>query len=44
MKRLLSYAQRYWLRYVFGISCTFANATLAAIIPLFIRDAMNATG
>ena len=44
MKRLLSYAQRYWLRYVFGISCTFANATLAAIIPLFIRDAINATG
>src|ERR1700685_1360711 len=44
MKRLLSYAQRSWLRYVFGISCTFANATLAAIIPLFIRDAINATG
>src|SRR6204780_133112 len=43
MKRLLSYAQRYWLRYVFGISCTFANATLAAIIPLFIRDAINPT-
>src|ERR1700689_494919 len=44
MKRLLSYARRYRLRYVFGISCTFANATLAAIIPLFIRDAINATG
>src|SRR6202167_4272089 len=44
MKRLFSYARRYWLRYVFGISCTFANATLAAIIPLFIRDAINATG
>src|SRR5208282_5779142 len=43
MKRLLFYARRYWLRYVFGISCTFANATLAMIIPLFIRDAINAT-
>jgi ATP-binding cassette subfamily B multidrug efflux pump len=44
MRRLFSYARRYWLRYVFGIACTFANATLAAIIPLFIRDAINATG
>jgi len=43
MRRLLSYARRYWLRYVFGILCTFANATLAMIIPLFIRDAINAT-
>src|SRR4029077_5685971 len=43
MRRLLSYARRYWLRYVFGIACTFANATLAMIIPLFIRDAINAT-
>src|ERR1700722_12532914 len=43
MKRLFSYARRYWLRYVFGIACTFANATLAMIIPLFIRDAINAT-
>ena len=44
MRRLFFYARRYWLRYVFGIACTFANATLAAIIPLFIRDAINATG
>src|ERR1700722_18540144 len=43
MKRLFSYARRYWLRYVFGIACTFANATLAMIIPLFIRNAINAT-
>src|ERR1700720_37834 len=43
MRRLFSYARRYWLRYVFGIACTFANATLAMIIPLFIRDAINAT-
>ncbi len=44
MKRLLFYARRYRLRYVFGIACTFANATLAMIIPLFIRGAINATG
>ncbi len=43
MKRLFFYARRYWLRYVFGILCTFANAALAMIIPLFIRDAINAT-
>ena len=43
MRRLFSYARRYWLRYVFGVACTFANATLAMIIPLFIRDAINAT-
>jgi ATP-binding cassette subfamily B protein len=43
MKRLFSYARRYRLRYAFGILCTFANATLAMIIPLFIRGAINAT-
>src|ERR1035437_3962421 len=43
MKRLFFYARRYRFRYAFGIFCTFANATLAMIIPLFIRDAINAT-
>jgi ATP-binding cassette subfamily B multidrug efflux pump len=43
MKRLLPYLRRYWLRYAFGILCTFATATFAMIIPLFIRDAINAT-
>jgi ATP-binding cassette subfamily B multidrug efflux pump len=43
MKRLVVYIRRYWLRYAFGILCTFATATLAMIIPLFIRDAINAT-
>jgi len=43
MKRLFSYARRYRLRYAFGILCTFANATLVTIIPLFIRGAINAT-
>jgi ATP-binding cassette subfamily B multidrug efflux pump len=44
MKRLLSYMRRYWLRYAFGIACTFATGTLAMIIPLFLRSAINATG
>jgi ATP-binding cassette subfamily B multidrug efflux pump len=44
MKRLLSYMRRYWLRYAFGIACTVATGTLAMIIPLFLRDAINATG
>ncbi len=43
MKRLFLYMRGYWLRYSFGILCTFATATLAMIIPLFIRDAINAT-
>src|ERR1700687_2465115 len=42
MKRLLSYMRRYWLRYAFGIACTFATGTLAMIIPLFLRNAINA--
>jgi ATP-binding cassette subfamily B protein len=36
--------RRYWLRYAFGIACTFATGTLAMIIPLFLRNAINATG
>jgi ATP-binding cassette, subfamily B, multidrug efflux pump len=43
MKRLLSYMRRYWLRYAFGIACTIATGTLAMIIPLFLRNAINAT-
>ena len=43
MKRLLSYMRRYWLRYAFGIACTFATAALAMKIPLFLRDAIDAT-
>src|SRR5713226_2971829 len=43
MKRLLSYKRRYWLRYAFGIACTIATGTLAMIIPLFLRNAINAT-
>ncbi len=42
MKRLLSYMRRYWLRYAFGIGCTFATGTLAMVIPLFLRNAINA--
>src|SRR5260370_11365336 len=43
MKRLLSYMRRYWLRYAFGIVCTFAPGKLAMIIPFFLRNAINAT-
>jgi len=43
MKRLLSYMRRYWVRYAFGIACTFATATLAMTIPLFLRNAIDAT-
>jgi ATP-binding cassette subfamily B protein len=31
------------LRYAFGIACTIATGTLAMIIPLFLRNAINAT-
>jgi ATP-binding cassette, subfamily B, multidrug efflux pump len=43
MKRLLSYMRRYWLRYAFGIACTVATSTIAMIIPLLLKDAINAT-
>ena len=43
MKRLLLYMRRYWRRYLFGIVCTLATATLAMMIPLFMRDAIDAT-
>ena len=43
MKRLLSYMRRYWVRYAFGIACTFATATLAMTIPLFLRNSIDAT-
>jgi ATP-binding cassette, subfamily B, multidrug efflux pump len=42
MRRLLSYMRRYWLRYAFGIACTFATGTLTMVIPLFLRNAINA--
>ena len=42
MRRLLDYIGRYRLRYAFGILCTFATATLAMIIPLLVRDTINA--
>lgn len=42
MKRLLVYIRRYRFRYVFGIACTLATATLAMVIPLLIRDSINA--
>jgi ATP-binding cassette subfamily B protein len=43
MKRLLTYARGYWLRYMLGIFCTLATGSLAMIVPLFIKNAINAT-
>ena len=42
MRRLLVYIRRYRLRYLIGIVCTLATATLAMLIPLLIRDSINA--
>lgn len=43
MRRLLAYMRRHRLSYACGIFCTLATATLANLIPLLIRDAINAT-
>ena len=42
MKRLLRYVARYRLRYASGILCTVLTATLAMVIPILIRNAINA--
>jgi len=41
MRRLLSYIRRFWLRYAFGIFCTFATASLAMAVPALMRSAIN---
>src|SRR5260370_26478072 len=33
---------RYWLRAAVGIGCTFATAALAMVIPVVVRDAIDA--
>ncbi len=43
MKRLLVQIRRHWPPYALGILSTLATATLANVIPLLIRDAINAT-
>ena len=42
MKRLFVYMRRHWRGYAFGIACTLTTATLAMIIPLLVRDSLNA--
>jgi len=42
MDRLLVYVRRHWAPYAFGILCTVTTTTLANVIPLFLRDAINA--
>jgi ATP-binding cassette, subfamily B, multidrug efflux pump len=42
MKRLLVYIRRHWLTYAAGILCTLVTATLANVIPLLVRDSINA--
>ncbi len=41
MRRLLSYIRRFWLRYAFGMFCTFATASLAMAVPALMRNAIN---
>ncbi|HTY53687.1 MAG TPA: ABC transporter ATP-binding protein [Candidatus Binataceae bacterium] len=42
MRRLLIYIRRFWLRYLFGIFCTFANVGLAMAVPALMRNAIDA--
>jgi ATP-binding cassette subfamily B multidrug efflux pump len=42
MRRLLGYLRRFWLRYAFGIACTFATATLAMAVPYLLKTGINA--
>ncbi|HXW83929.1 MAG TPA: ABC transporter ATP-binding protein [Candidatus Binataceae bacterium] len=43
MSRLFSYVRRHWRGYAFGMFCTLVTASLANVIPLLSRDAINAT-
>lgn len=42
MKRLWSYAGRYWQRYVWGVLCLVATATLAMAVPYLMKRAVDA--
>lgn len=42
MKRLWSYAGRYWQRYVWGALCLVATATLAMAVPYLMKRAVDA--
>jgi ATP-binding cassette, subfamily B, multidrug efflux pump len=42
MRRLATYIRRYWTSYALGIFCTFSFAVLQMILPVLMRDAINA--
>ncbi|MGH8014471.1 MAG: ABC transporter ATP-binding protein [Candidatus Binataceae bacterium] len=42
MRRLFYHIRRHWLGYLFGIFCTIAFAVLQMILPILIRDAIDA--
>src|SRR5258707_5931822 len=42
MKRLFSYMRRHWIAYALGIGATFLTSTFANLIPLLIRDSIDA--
>ncbi len=42
MRRLSAYVRRYWTRYALGIVCTLTFAVLQMILPVLMRDAVNA--
>jgi ATP-binding cassette, subfamily B, multidrug efflux pump len=42
MSRLWAYIGRYWGWYAFGVICTLSFSTLQMILPVLMRDAVNA--
>ncbi|MGH7931869.1 MAG: ABC transporter ATP-binding protein [Candidatus Binataceae bacterium] len=42
MKRLYAYIRRHWVGYTFGIFCTVAFAVLQMVLPILMRDAVDA--
>jgi len=42
MRRLFVYIRRFWPRYVFGLLATFAFSILQNVLPILMRDAIDA--
>jgi ATP-binding cassette, subfamily B, multidrug efflux pump len=42
MRRLSAYIRRYWVWYALGVICTLSFAILQMILPVLMRDAVNA--
>jgi ATP-binding cassette subfamily B protein len=42
MSRLFVYLRRYWVLYALGVLCTLSFAILQMILPVLMRDAVNA--